>query len=219
VAFDLSLCRAADGSALNFHLDFGDGADAWVGGESEPIVPHIYEQGGDYTARLLVTDQDGRWSTSSLPITVAVDPEIGLELGMRAPDFEADTVEGSRLRLSNTRGSVVLLDFWGAWCAPCRRSLPHLQSLLDAFEDDGLVVILVSTDNNISDAQQYLTENNYTDLNCVWAPGGKRGSPIVELYDMAGRGIPKTFVLDRQGIIRYIGHPSNLSGSAVETLL
>jgi len=220
VAFDLSLCRSAAGESLTFRLDFGDGGDALTGSDLEDVVPHVYETTGQFIARLVVTDARGQQSATSLPITVSSDaPTIGLEVGMLAPDFETTTLDGERLILSETRGSVVLLDFWGAWCAPCRRSLPHLQSLLRAFADEGLVVILVSTDSNAADAEQYLTTNGYSDLICVWEAGGKQGNAIVQLYEMVGRGIPRTFVLDRQGIIRYVGHPSGLSGDAIATLL
>jgi thiol-disulfide isomerase/thioredoxin len=219
VAFDLSLCRSVGGEPLRLYLDFGDGTEITTCEDPSELVPHLYEEGGEYTARVVAVDVRGRQAEAELPITVSLDPAIGVEVGMRAPDFEAETVDGGRLALSDARGSVVLLDFWGAWCAPCRRSLPHLQSLLDAFQDDGLQVILVSTDPRPSDAELYLTANGYDDLVCVWAPGGKRGNPIVELYEMAGKGIPRTFVLDRQGIIRYVGHPNHLTGDAIETLL
>jgi hypothetical protein len=55
----------------------------------------------------------------------------------------------------------------------------------------------------------------------VWEPGGKSGSPLTQLYGVATSlvGIPRTFVLDRQGVIRYVGHPNELSLDLVESLL
>jgi cytochrome oxidase Cu insertion factor (SCO1/SenC/PrrC family) len=59
--------------------------------------------------------------TNPTPVTLAPAPAddpnlpVGLEVGMRAPDFEAKDVEGKTFKLSDYRGKVVLLDFWGFW--------------------------------------------------------------------------------------------------------
>ena len=219
VGFDLSLSGAAASDAIRFVLDFGDGSVMMDGVDLQAPIEHVYATGGTYVARLVLTDEYGRRSEAYLPITVSQPPPTGLAVGMLAPDFEASTIYGESLLLSDTRGSVVLLDFWGAWCAPCRRSLPHLQQLYDTYGDDGLLVVLVSTDPTVVESRDYLEANGFGDLVCVWAAGGKLASPIVELYQMADQGIPRTFVLDRQGLIRYVGHPKHLSGEAIETLL
>ncbi|UCF09677.1 MAG: redoxin domain-containing protein [Candidatus Bipolaricaulota bacterium] len=220
ITFDLSLSRSASGEPLAFRLDFGDGSEPYLGAILEPTVSHVYSEEGTFLAQLMVTDTAGRHAGDALPVSVSASPPpMGLEVGMLAPSFVADTVTGESFTLSESRGSVVLLDFWGAWCAPCRRSLPHLQGLYDSYGERGLVVVLVSTDESLNVAEQYLTTNGYTDFVCVWEEGGKRANPIVSLYEMTDKGIPRTFVLDRQGIIRYVGHPDHLSGDAIETLL
>jgi thiol-disulfide isomerase/thioredoxin len=220
VAFDLSLSRSIMEGPLAFYIDFGDGTEPLMGTNLEPEVAHTYEEEGTFLATLLVTDAAGRQSSDALPVSVSTSPpDMGLDVGMLAPSFVTQSVNGETFILSENRGSVILLDFWGAWCAPCRRSLPHLQELVDAYGEEGLVVVLVSTDESRSTAQQYLTSNGYTDFTCVWEEGGKRENPIVALYEMTDKGIPRTFVLDRQGIIRFVGHPNHLTGGAIESLL
>ncbi len=58
-------------------------------------------------------------AVAAAPATKPVAPEpqipVGLSVGDRAPDFEAQDVEGTRFKLSDYRGKVVVLDFWGFW--------------------------------------------------------------------------------------------------------
>lgn len=222
ISFDLSYSMHPKSRPLSFVLDFGDGAEPNSGTEFGIIVHHTYEDGGVYTAVLTVTDDAGGQATASLTITVSDEgPPAGIQVGMTAPDFTAHTTDGSEFTLSDARGQVVLLDFWGAWCTPCKKSLPHLDELVATYGADGVRAVLVSTDAVEQDSIDYLAENGYTDFDSVWEPGGKY-TRIAELYGVLSGGsvgIPHTFVLDRQGVIRWIGHPLNLQADFVESLL
>src|SRR5438445_2375247 len=52
---------------------------------------------------------------------------------------------GKPVKFEELRGKVVVLDFWGVWCGPCRKAVPHLKELYEKHKDDGLVVIGVHT--------------------------------------------------------------------------
>jgi len=65
-----------------------------------------------------------------------------------APDFELDTLDGRRLRLSDLRGRVVLVNFWAAWCAPCRVEMPWLAELDARYRARGLTILGVSVDDS-----------------------------------------------------------------------
>jgi len=222
ISFDLSYSTHPKDRPMSFVLDFGDNTEPTSGTEFGIIVHHTYEQGGVYEALLTLTDDDGRRATASLTITVSAEgPPTGTEAGMAAPDFTAHTTDGGEFALSSARGNVVLIDFWGAWCAPCKRSLPHLDSLVSAYGVEGLIAVLVSTDAAEQDSIDYLEENGYTRFVSVWEPGG-RDTRIAALYGVLGGssvGIPHTFVLDRQGVIRWVGHPLDLLPDTVESLL
>ncbi len=222
IGFDLSYSMHPKGRPLTYSLDFGDGSDPDAGSEFGIIVHHTYGEGGVYEATLTVTDDLGGRASDSLTITVGDEgPPVGIEVGTTAPDFTARTTDGGEFTLSDARGEVVLLDFWGAWCTPCRRSLPHLDELLTAYVAGGLIGVLISTDAAEQDSIDFLTQNGYTGFVSVWEPGGKY-TPIAELYGVLSGGpvgIPHTFLLDRQGVIRWVGHPLDLSPETIEALL
>lgn len=218
VSFDLSYSEDPEGDAISYLLDFGDGSEPEEGDNFNIIVRHTYHTGGVFIATLTVIDARGKQAIDNQTITVNdVGPPVGLTVGKSAPYFTAYTTDGGEITLSDNRGLVVLLDFWGVWCPPCKSRMPHLKDLYDLYSSRGLVVILVSTDPDEQDTIDFLDKNNYTDFISVWEPGGKSGNPIKQLYEV--KSFPYTFLLDRQGVIRYVGHPDDLSMKMIEGLL
>src|SRR5690625_7728587 len=71
---------------------------------------------------------------ASNQMAVEEDPEVGLEKGNLAPDFELETVEGETVSLSDFRGEKVLLNFWATWCPPCRAEMPDMQKFHENHE-------------------------------------------------------------------------------------
>lgn len=218
VVFDLSCCEDPDGDKMTYALDFGDDSDRAAGDNLNIVVHHTYHTGGAFTAVVTVADVQGNLATDRLTITVSdVGPPVGVNVGQTAPDFVAHTTDDREITLSRYRGYVILIDFWGAWCRPCRVKMPHLQALYDQFSPRGLVVILVSTDEEKQDAIDFLSKSGYTDFISVWEPGYKSKNPIAQLYGV--HYFPKTFLLDRQGVIRYVGQPNDLDPALIEGLL
>jgi peroxiredoxin len=204
-AFDLSYTIHPLDRPMAFELDFGDASPKQSGSEFDVAVHHTYAVAGTYQAVLSVTDDRGVTATDAVEITVDDSgPPIGILVGQMAPDFTAHTTDGSTVTLSTLRGSVVLLDFWGAWCPPCRASLPHLDGFLKE-----------------QDAVTFLSEAELSRFISVWEPGGKSGNPIAQLYGVSTNdvGIPRTYVIDRQGVIRYVGHPTDLTRDMIEAVL
>lgn len=73
--------------------------------------------------------------------------------GPSAPDFSLPTLDGKKVRLSDYKGKVVLIDFWSTTCDPCMVEMPHLVELYKKNKDKGLVVLAVSLDGPESRAQ------------------------------------------------------------------
>jgi len=122
-----------------------------------------------------------------------------------APDFNLKTLDGKSLQLSALKGKVVLLDFWATWCPPCREEIPHFKELYDQYRGKGLEIIGVALDDGgEKDVAPFARKNQ---INYPLSVTGAQ-----ELGQRYGgiRGIPTTFLIDKQGRIakKYIGGQS-----------
>ena len=71
---------------------------------------------------------------------------VELAVGTVMPDFEFTDFDGKKHRFSEYRGKIVLLDFWGMWCPPCRAELPHLKAAYSKFQPRGFEIVGMNTD-------------------------------------------------------------------------
>jgi len=139
---------------------------------------------------------------------------IGPRVGLRAPDFSLPTLAGKQVSLSDYRGRVVVLDFWASWCIPCRVTMPAIEELSRRFPE--IVLLGVSLDRSLSDAVAYIESRPESGLIPVYG-SLSAASAVSQAY--AVLGIPRTFVIDREGIVRFADHPANLTEDTIETLL
>ena len=115
-------------------------------------------------------------------------------IGEPAPDFALATIDSLPWRLSESKGKVVLLNFWATWCGPCRKELPHLERLHQRFSKDGLAVVGVSSEKP-EDARRLLAE---------------KGISYPSLHDLGSRvfgrfhvnAIPTSLIIGRDGTLR-----------------
>lgn len=121
---------------------------------------------------------------------------VKAEVGYSAPDFELTDLDGKRVRLSDFRGKPVVLNFWATWCPPCRQELPIFQDLHQR-RGDAFVLLAVSEGESQQDVLAFVHEYGYT-FRVLLDPQLSVG----RAYD--ARGIPKTFVIDPDGVIVYI---------------
>jgi cytochrome c biogenesis protein CcmG, thiol:disulfide interchange protein DsbE len=128
-------------------------------------------------------------------------PAVGRAGELRpAPEFSLSDLAGKKLRLSDYRGHVVLLDFWATWCDPCKREIPHFVEMQNRYGPQGLQVIGISMDDDEKLAREFQGQFK---MNYPVAMGS------TELADQYGGilGLPITFVIDREGRIasRHVG--------------
>jgi len=110
-----------------------------------------------------------------------------------APDFTLPEIGTDRLlTLSEQRGRVVVLNFWGSWCAPCREEAPLLQSTYAAYAERGVLFIGVAIDDTTPQALDYIAAFGITYPNVI-----DTQDEMEALYNIYG--IPVTLVLDKQG--------------------
>jgi peroxiredoxin len=120
--------------------------------------------------------------------------------GSRAPAFKATTmVPGSKQLkdISDYRGQVVLLNMWATWCGPCKQEMPGIQALHEALGPSGLRVVALSVDEPDMDAaiRAFVAEHKLT-FEIL-----HEGSGTIE-RDYQTSGVPETFVIGRDGVIR-----------------
>ena len=136
-------------------------------------------------------------------IAVAEAPPLGHRMTpvtppLAAADFQLPDMDGEMHALSDYRGKVVMLNFWATWCPPCRREMPSMQRLYDKYRDRGLVVVAV---NQWEDPDLVFEFTGRLSLEPTFPILFDRESRIAEEY--AVKGLPTTYLLDKQGNIRF----------------
>ncbi|MFH1853102.1 MAG: TlpA disulfide reductase family protein [Candidatus Neomarinimicrobiota bacterium] len=128
-----------------------------------------------------------------------------------APDFTLMSLGGEMVSLKGLKGKVVILNFWGTWCPPCRREIPDFIKLYDKYRNDGLEIVGITlSSGSAADIERFVRDwgMNYTILTDITE---METQIVTDLYGRATgapiSGIPTTFIIDRDGYIRksYIG--------------
>lgn len=117
-----------------------------------------------------------------------------LQVGKKAPDFKLTSNTGEQVALSSFQGSIVLVDFWASWCAPCRRENPNLVNEFKKFNSKGFTILSVSIDSDQDAWRKAIVEDGLT-----WTQLIDTAGIASSLYGV--RSIPTTYLLDREGII------------------
>jgi len=153
-------------------------------------------------------------STYVTYLTDRVNTLKKVQVGQPFVDFTLNTPEGEPLALSTivANGGYVLVDFWAAWCAPCRQENPNLVKAYDLYHNKGFQIYQVSLDKTSEDWIKGIQDDrlekwiHVSDIK-YW------NSIVVPLYKI--ESIPTNFLLDREGKII----ASNLRGEQLQIKL
>jgi len=154
--------------------------------QEETVLRHIDQLGRQYPEAATAVGQSRRIVTH-------------FTVGKAAPEIIGNDLEGKPMRLSEYRGRVVVLSFSGHWCGICRSAYPHERTLIERYGASGFSFLGVNSDADPKLAQQAYLDNGLT-FRSWW--DGPRGGAIASAWEITGW--PTTYVLDAQGIIRFV---------------
>lgn len=111
-------------------------------------------------------------------------------------DFVSNDFNGKPVHLADYRGKIVLVNLWASWCPPCRAEMPDLIKYYNDHQADGLVLLSINSQDNMTSAQQFVREKQMT-FPVLFDPDGKVG----QIFHTDG--LPDTFLIDRAGNLRF----------------
>lgn len=130
------------------------------------------------------------------------DIPVGSKVGMKCPAYSLDLVDGSgQINVRDLEGKIVIVNFWGTWCGPCKQELPDFDQVASDYEGE-VVVLTVHTVTKKNEAPDYIAEH-FPDSKMLFA----YDTPLTESIDMyfnllGGRSsYPRTLILDEKGVI------------------
>ena len=123
----------------------------------------------------------------------------GPRVGDPAVEYITRNLDGDSVSLASMRGEAVLLNLWATWCVPCRTETPYLQSISEEYGERGLRVVGVSQDvgDAVDDIRAFVQRFGVTYT--ILLDPQMRG---LDLYQV--NGLPGTFLIDRDGILRWM---------------
>lgn len=188
----------------------------------------------------LAKELPGKYATDYQAMVTSIQSQMAqqqstekIQVGQPAPDIRLPGPDGKVRALSDLKGKIVLLDFWASWCGPCRRENPHVVEVYKRYKDKGFEIFSVSLDGadprmgmTPDQAKQKEADGKRKWMEAIKADGllwdnhvsdlRHWGSEPAAVYGVTG--IPKTFLIGRDGKIVAINPRQNLEDELKKAL-
>ena len=133
-------------------------------------------------------------------------------IGSPAPEIVLKDLQGRDVKLSDLRGKVVLVNFWATWCKPCKEEMPAMQASYDKLGNKGFVVLAVNELEDTSRVAEHIRTHGHT-FEVVM----DHNNQVANRYGVVG--LPASFLIDPQGIVRERISGSLLTESRIEEMV
>jgi len=146
---------------------------------------------------------------------LVAESEGNIGLGEEAKDFSLTLLEGEQIRLSDFRGSLVLIDFWSIDCPPCVNEIPTLRKLHKEFGEDGLVILGINMNGDPERVKTFVKEEDMAwPISCS---GKAWQDDAVLLYGV--QAMPSIWLIDENGAIQAFDLRGEKLEEAVRSML
>ena len=144
-----------------------------------------------------LTERIKKTSSGNNIQSILFPPVIPTDVGQIAPMFSGPNPKGEILQLKDLMGKITLIDFWAAWCRPCRIENPNLVKLYKEMNSKGLEIVGVSLDRDMNSWRKAIEDDGL-----IWSQISNLQfwqDPIAKLYNISA--IPAAFLIDSEGRI------------------
>lgn len=132
-------------------------------------------------------------------ISLDDNDDIGDKEKTLAPDFTVYDEDGNKVKLSDYKGTPVILNFWASWCPPCREEMPYFNEASKDYKKEELAILMINLTDGKREtketAQQYIKDNQYEAMHLLLDTDGD----AAKAYQISG--IPMTLFIDQEGYI------------------
>jgi thiol-disulfide isomerase/thioredoxin len=164
--------------------------------EAEMLLEQIIKEYGDLTYLQDPQKPDKKWSFADFAKLELND--LRRSVGKIAPEIKGEDIDGNAMKLSDYRGKVVMLSFWGEWCGPCMELIPYERSIATRMNRKPFVLLGVNSDKDRAKAKEVTARERIS-----WRSWWDGEAPGTIASQWGVRQWPMIYIIDKKGVIRY----------------